>query len=155
MALTLEERLWGKVEKTDGCWFWTGRTKTACGYGRLWDGESRARPKLILVHRLVWILTFGPIPEGMKVCHRCDNPACVRPDHLFLGTHADNMADMVAKARQARGIRNGRTRLTETLVIEIRERSEAGTTQRELATVFGVAKGTIQTILARRSWTYI
>lgn len=154
--MTLEERLWSKVVKSDeDCWLWTGRTRTPSGYGRIWDGESRHNPKLILAHRLVWTLTFGPIPDGMEVCHSCDTPACVRPDHLFLGSHATNMADMTAKQRQARGPQNARTRLNETLVSEIRGRSEAGVSERVIAAEFGVSRGAITSILRRKSWDYV
>jgi hypothetical protein len=82
-------RFWPKVRKDRGCWVWTGATTTT-GYGRL-SGQP--------AHRLSWEIHHGPIPAGLFVCHRCDNPGCVRPDHLFLGTHEANMADMVAKGR--------------------------------------------------------
>jgi hypothetical protein len=93
---TFSIRFWARVQKTDDCWLWTGSTKH--GYGQVnWNGRK------FIAHRAAYILTYGAIPDGLFVCHTCDVPACVRPDHLFLGTHADNMQDKVAKGRQVRG----------------------------------------------------
>lgn len=94
------ERFWRSVDKTDadGCWLWR------CVSGKY--GQFTVNGRNIGAHRASWAMHFGPIPDGVFVCHRCDNPRCVRPDHLFLGTHGDNMADMVAKGRAAIGARN-------------------------------------------------
>lgn len=92
----LEVRFWRRVDRAggpDACWLWLG-PKTPRGYG----ATSRLN-KSVRAHRLSWELTNGPIPDGLIVCHRCDNPSCVRPSHLFLGTHADNMQDCSAKGR--------------------------------------------------------
>ena len=91
----VEERFWEKVQKTDGCWLWTGAT-IAAGYGELAVGQPR---KPLRAHRLSWEMHHGPIPEGLLVLHHCDVRNCVRPEHLFLGTHQDNMADAYAKGR--------------------------------------------------------
>ncbi len=101
-GLSLEERYWAKVEKTnDGCWGWVSGTD-AFGYGRLIAPGGR---KNLKAHRVSWELHNGPIPGGMCVLHRCDNPPCSNPDHLFLGTKADNVADMNAKGRSYYALR--------------------------------------------------
>lgn len=92
------DRFWENVQKSnDGCWIWTASVSRA-GYGDIWVG-LRPGVRIIKVHRLSWEIHYGPIPDGLFVCHRCDNPRCVRPDHLFLGTHTDNMRDASAKGR--------------------------------------------------------
>lgn len=95
---TIAERFWSKANKTETCWLWTGFTVR--GYGRFAVSTKRPAEK---AHRFAWELTHGPVPAGMHVLHRCDVPGCVRPSHLFLGTHADNMADAKQKGRWPRG----------------------------------------------------
>lgn len=92
---SFEDRFWSKVRKGDGCWEWTAWINSN-GYG-----EFTKDHKNLKASRVSWILTYGPIPDGLFVCHHCDNPPCVRPDHLFLGTPLDNMRDMIAKGRGA------------------------------------------------------
>ena len=89
------ERFWAKVDRSGDCWLWTGGTNV-WGYGvHKVDGRS------VAAHRFSWTLEKGPVPQGLVVCHTCDTPACVRPDHLFVGTQRDNIADMWAKGRAA------------------------------------------------------
>ncbi len=101
---SLAERFWEKVVRTDDCWVWTGATTPESGYGII-SVEGRTTK----AHRVSYEMNVGPIPEGMFVCHHCDNPPCVRPDHLFVGTQADNLADGRAKGR-IEGIRPNRDR---------------------------------------------
>jgi hypothetical protein len=93
----LPDRVWEKVLKTDGCWLWMG-SYTNGGYGQV-AGPASSGKTMLLVHRVVWELLHGPIPDGLVVCHHCDNPPCCNPRHLFLGTHQDNTLDMVRKGR--------------------------------------------------------
>jgi len=98
MKTNLCDRFWPNVEKRpSGCWFWTGARKHT-GYGQIWVVNSAKT-----AHRISWILHNGPIPTGLCVLHKCDNPPCVNPDHLFLGTRADNNLDCVAKGRNVIG----------------------------------------------------
>ena len=93
---TLEERFWSRVSKTETCWIWTG-SKSKSGYGLL-NRESGSN----MAHRISYELANGPIPEKSLVCHKCDNPPCVNPTHLFTGTHKDNSQDMMSKHRVGR-----------------------------------------------------
>jgi hypothetical protein len=152
----LAERFWPKVRKTDGCWFWTGAqsksgSRTAKPYGQLSVGWKRRSHKL-KAHRVAWELTHGPVPDSFVVCHRCDQPLCVRPDHLFLGTAADNSADMVAKGRMSQGERHTRTKLTMAVVRDIRARSFGPGELATLARLLGVSRSTLYLIRKGKNW---
>lgn len=136
-------------EPNTGCWLWTGRERS-CGYGRM-SVANRTE----LAHRLAYKLFRGSIPLGLSVCHRCDQPACVNPAHLFLGTHADNMRDKAEKGRAPLGERNGSARLTATQVRRIRARRASGATLRELAGEYGVTMAAISLIALRRKWRHV
>jgi len=115
--MTTKERFDAKwtPEPYSGCWLWTGSTKTGT-YGAF---SVKNFPRF--AHRVSWELHRGDIPEGMFVCHSCDTPACVNPDHLFLGTHRDNMKDMRRKSRFPHGEQHPNSKLTEDQVIAIRD----------------------------------
>lgn len=132
-----------------GCWLWTGaRHPQGYGFIKRKDGTQ------LRAHRVAYELAYGPIPPGLQVCHRCDNPRCVRPGHLFLGTARDNAADMVAKGRAARnaGERNGAARLTRAQVAQIRGASDPYSL---LAERFGVTPSAIGLIKRHERWTHV
>lgn len=156
----LAERLWSRVDTSagaNGCWNWTGATV------RGWYGQIRLDPignevsgKKSTTHRVVWELTFGPIPSGMHVCHRCDNPRCVNPAHLWLGTHAENLSDMKAKGRAARGERSGTARLNAKQVQIIRKLLQSDVCGiHDLSTLTGTSPATIHAIKHRKTWSHI
>lgn len=133
----------------DGCWHYTGYTPASRGgYGEF-DFKSGKR---MLAHRAAYLLLKGNDPGKQLVCHRCDVPRCVNPDHLFLGTIQDNMDDRNAKGRQARGERNGPAKLTEEQVLAIRADPR---TNRAIAKDYGVFETTISTIKHRHTWKHI
>lgn len=145
-VLTTEARFWHLVKKTENCWVWDGEAITG-GYGRFsLDGRR------CLAHRYSWELANGPIPQGLDVLHRCDNPPCVNPAHLFLGLDADNAADMVSKGRSLRGERAPRAKLTSMDVVAIRQSTLDA---RLLAQHYGVTRATIYLIRRRGSWRHI
>ncbi|QOK95212.1 HNH endonuclease [Ralstonia pseudosolanacearum] len=131
------------------CWLWTGATHPQ-GYGLI----KRKDGAQLRAHRLAYELAYGVIPVGTFVCHRCDNPRCVRPDHLFLGSHADNMADMVAKGRAARmcGSRNGGARLQPDEVVAIRQ---AEGRHGDIAARFKISASAVGLIKRRERWPHL
>ena len=172
-------RVWANINASGReCWPWMASCKPT-GYGQTWDGKH-----VTYAHRAVYVFAFGPIPDGMFVCHHCDNPICCRPSHLFLGTHADNMQDMLSKGRgikdeqHARGDRNGRrlyperygnvtpaphpgmtnhaAKLTDDDVREIQRLIAAGDLlQREIATMFGVSQTKVSQIKLGKAWKHL
>lgn len=150
---SLRERFDAKVTRRGPaeCWPWSaGRIPE--GYGALWD---RKRGNNRLAHRLAWEFAYGSIPPGMFVCHRCDNPPCCNPAHLFLGTQADNDADRTDKGRSSRGTRHPDSKLTPDSVREIRLRVSDGERQADLAREFGVSKTTLSQMIHGKTWRHI
>lgn len=157
--LTDVDRFWGKVRKDpNGCWTWTTQAPNHRYGSARWGGKSW------MAHRLSWAIHRGPIPDGMEVCHDCpggDNSFCVNPDHLFLGTHDDNMKDMARKGRWRphglSGTGMGRAaKLTEAQAIEALAAYRAGgVTQREIAGWYGVEQTTISFLTRRVTWKHL
>jgi len=136
------------------CIEWAG-ARTSSGYGC-----RRQQGKLVYLHRLAWEDAHGPIPAGMFVCHRCDNPPCYNVEHLFLGTAADNNRDMYAKGRgrHGRGVLGSQhplAKLTDEAVRDIRRRRAAGTPLRVLSAEYGVSIAGVSRVEHRQSWRHV
>lgn len=153
----LSVRFWEKVSKSSGCWEWTG-CKGKKGYGEIGIGGKRGTA---FAHRVSYELHHGAIPDGMHILHKCDNPSCVRPDHLFAGTHTDNMRDMWAKERGRCdgagrvGSANGNHRLTEAQVTDILEQLGDGKSRRSIGNQYGVSKTLIGLIAKGKVWKHV
>lgn len=142
------------ANRTGGCWEWQGNIG-AYGYG-LFSAYKDGRHYTARAHRFSYEAFVGVIPDNMVVMHTCDNPACVRPDHLQVGTNRENSEDMVQKGRQARGERNAVTRLTAVDVLNIRAKfGTPGVTYRTLATEYSMSIRGIAGILRRETWRHI
>lgn len=137
------------ISAETGCWNWTAG-KHPKGYGHIRSGG-----KIKAAHRVSYEIHCGTIEDGLHVCHRCDNPACINPDHLFLGSNVDNMADKIAKGRQSRlhGADNGKAKLTDTAVRAIR--AAKGIPSSELANKYGVNRSQIWLVRTGKRWTHI
>lgn len=144
--MSIEERFWAKVDKSGDCWIWLAAALR--GYG-VFTAENR---KTVYAHRFSWERSRGPIPGGMFVCHSCDNPSCVNPDHLFIGTNADNAADMARKGRSSRGSNRPLSKLTEQQVSEIKSSPLKGV---DLARQFNVSTTQISVIRNGREWKHV
>jgi hypothetical protein len=138
------------------CRLWD-KLRTPFGYGIVWapSGVVGVRGNNRLVHRMTWEKEHGPIPEGLMVLHRCDNPPCYELAHLFLGTATENVADRDAKGRQAKGERAGLAKLTPTQVLEIRHLYAHGLTQEGLAFIYHVSHQAIERIVRGETWAHV
>lgn len=159
-ARPFADRFNAKVNRAapGGCWLWTGATSRN-GYGKIWDGKRN-----VAAHRAAFEMFVGPIGRDLWVCHSCDNPPCVNPAHLFLGTRRDNVDDMVRKGRwylggavRTKGERINLAKLTASAVVEIRSRCGAGLRGEavRLSRKFGVAPNTIRDVVRGRTWKHV
>jgi hypothetical protein len=149
----LSERFWNMVRKPsdpDGCWEWIGATNK--GYGMIGSGGPRGAP-IISAHRVSYELHHGAIPEGMHVCHTCDNRPCTNPAHLFLGTHADNMQDCLHKGRSCFAKAHKNTKLERWDIHIIREKHKEGISQTEIAKRYGLHQSTVSLIVNHKTWS--
>jgi hypothetical protein len=165
----LADRFWGRVKKGKGCWLWQGYKDKKTNYGFVNARRLLGAPTT--AQRVAWMLTNGPITDGLHVLHKCDNPPCVRPSHLFLGTQQDNNEDRDRKGRVARGDRNGSrtrpdrravgercgsSRMTEKRVRRLRRAYATGRwNQRQLAARYGISQQQVSTITSRKHWKHI
>jgi hypothetical protein len=149
--LSAEQRFWAKVDRAGDCWLWTA-SRRGDGYGAF-QVESQRQ---ISAHRYSYLLNHGPIPEGMVVMHSCDQPLCVNPDHLSLGTNLANQRDAARKGRKRPGIKNHNAKLSEEQVLELRARYEAGgISQKDLAAEYGISHALVSFIVTRKAWKHI
>lgn len=165
-------RFWSKVDQSggpDACWPWTG-FRAYNGYGRFLVCVARRKMARTPAHRVSYRLSIGPIADGLRVCHHCDNPPCCNPSHLWVGTDADNMADKVSKGRTARDDRNGSRLHPELLVrgdrhpnrvtseddvLAMRHERAAGARLRDLAERYGMCVANVSKITAGTAWAHV
>ena len=154
----VEIRLGRKVEirGIDECWPFHGASVPA-GYGKLSVGRKASRKEYLPAHRVAWTATYGDIPDGLYVCHQCDNPPCCNPRHLFLGTHQDNMRDMISKGRAPHnsnpGEAHGRAKLTDDLVRYMRLHPEISPYL--FAAQFGVCETAARNAQKGKTWKHL
>jgi len=151
------KRFWAKVDKQGPikspilgpCWEWMAGLSTD-GYGQFWyNGRNRR------AHIVAWLLTGKTLPEGLEVCHHCDNPACVRDSHLFIGTHTDNFLDAVEKGRISKGENQHCAMLTENAVRAIRQIDFDQFSSDEVAALYHVTRQTINKVRFRQTWKHV
>lgn len=149
-GVSLEDRFWRNVEKTDDCWLWKGSLHDGAGYGVI-----SVNQRIKSAHRVSYEMNVDPIPKGMVVRHLCNNPNCVRPDHLMVGTRAENAADRVRSGRQAVGIDSGHSKITEDQVIEMRRLYKEGVSTTELAERYGIDATSVYMAVTGINWAHL
>lgn len=147
------DTFWRRILKSENCWIWIGALRS--GYGELSFVSITGSYNPIGAHVVAWILTNGPIPEGMDVLHKCDNPPCCRPDHLFLGTSQDNMRDMAEKGRSAWSERSSLAKLSKDRVLNIIGMSSQGVPQNRIAKIFELHESTVSLIVRGKRWEHL
>lgn len=151
-----QEEFWSNVNQdaADGCWTWQGRLIGSRRPGGQYGGYCYGGRQWY-THRLAYYLSLGPIPDGLKVRHTCDNPPCCNPAHLLLGTQADNMRDKKERGRAARGERSHAAKVTEQIVADIRRRRAAGEPRLQVAAEYGISYTAVFSIERGRSWGHV
>jgi HNH endonuclease len=153
---SFEIKFWSKVRKTEKCWLWVGENTHALNYsyGRVYCPWLRVRQQ---AHRVAFALAYGGVDEDHLVCHSCDNPLCVRPDHLFLGNHQVNIDDAKRKGRTntARGMAHGRARFTDDDILQICQCYAHGMSQSDIARLWDVRQSVIQRIVNGNAWPHL
>lgn len=152
MAACTVARFWSHV-RVGGrleCWEWQAGLRCG-GYGVFVLRHGKTLPS----HRFIWSEIHGEIPKGLNICHKCDNPRCVNPRHLFIGTQYDNIQDQIRKGRMVRGEQHGRAKLRAAQVLEIRALSNSGVTFAEIGRRFSIAWQHAQNIVNRRIWRHV
>lgn len=140
-----------QIEKTNRCWIWRGSLNKQTGYGRI-----QINGKRMGAHRFAYSIFKGDLVDGLFVCHTCDNPTCVNPDHLFLGSSLANIADCIIKGRNTKGEKHGSHKLTENDVREMRRLYATGKhTQKSLAERYGIDRPYTTKIINRRQWKHV
>src|SRR5580704_5089112 len=152
MSTETFSRHWNLVAARE-CWEWAGSRHPRRGYGQVTNDGKTAK-----AHRVMWRLTYGAIPDGLHVLHRCDNPPCINPAHLFLGTNADNVADRVRKGRSSRasvnrGEKNALAKLTWNKIAEIRVMLADGVSGKDIAEVYKISRSVVSNIKTGKRWT--
>lgn len=151
MTDKLVKKFWNYVDKTDTCWNWDGRGSIR-GYGYI----CVRLPQHVSAHRFSWMLHNGAIPKGMVICHKCDRPCCVNPNHLFMGTQSNNVADKVSKGRGFIQLAYANAHLSADQIKEIRASYKPHKiTQQTLAKKYGVTRENIHYILKGKSWGHL
>lgn len=143
------ERVLSYVQKSDGCWLWTGVVNNM-GYG-----IATLNGKATSAHRVVYALLEAPVPKGMDLCHKCDNSLCVRPDHMFVGTRKDNMRDAARKGRTVRGSRSPSAVLNESMVREARARAADGEPIKQIAADLSAPYKVLWAAVRGKSWRHV